>query len=106
MENQEKRILKGFEIVEAESRTGNVFYKLVVKTQKDKECALFLSENQKEVVDLFGEANCWVDVEQRKSAENKTYNVIALHVADEEVFDFFVKDRAFITLAKLHAKNA
>lgn len=106
MENQEKRILKGFEIVEAESRTGNVFYKLVVKTQKDKECALFLSENQKEVIDLVGEANCWVDVEQRKSAENKTYNVIALHVADEEVFDFFVKDRAFITLAKLHAKNA
>lgn len=106
MENQEKRILKGFEIVEAESRTGNVFYKLVVKTQKDKECALFLSENQKEVIDLVGVENCWVDIETRKSSENKIYNVIALHVADEEVFDFFVKDRAFITLAKLHAKNA
>ena len=106
MENQEKRILKGFEIVEAESRTGNVFYKLVVKTQKDKECSLFLSENQKEVIDLVGVENCWVDIETRKSSENKIYNVIALHVADEEVFDFFVKDRAFITLAKLHAKNA
>lgn len=106
MENQEKRILKGFEIVEAESRTGNVFYKLVVKTQKDKDCALFLSENQKEVIDLVGVENCWVDIETRKSSENKIYNVIALHVADEEVFDFFVKDRAFITLAKLHAKNA
>ena len=106
MENQEKKILKGFEIVEAESRTGNVFYKLVVKTQKDKECALFLSENQKEVIDLVGVENCWVDVETRKSSENKIYNVIALHVADEETFDFFVKDRAFITLAKLHAKNA
>ena len=107
MENQDNKILKGFEIVEAESRTGNVFYKLVVKTQKDKECALFLSENQKEVIDLVGEANCWVDVETRVAAETKkVYNVIALHVADEEVFDFFVKDRAFITLAKLHAKNA
>lgn len=106
MENQEKKILKGFEIVEAESRTGNVFYKLVVKTQKDKDCALFLSENQKEVIDLVGVENCWVDIETRKSSENKIYNVIALHVADEEVFDFFVKDRAFITLAKLHAKNA
>lgn len=106
MENQGKRILKGFEIVEAESRTGNVFYKLVVKTQKDKDCALFLSENQKEVIDLVGVENCWVDIETRKSSENKIYNVIALHVADEEVFDFFVKDRAFITLAKLHAKNA
>ena len=106
MENQEKRILKGFEIVEAESRTGNVFYKLVVKTQKDKDCALFLSENQKEVIDLVGVENCWVDIETRKSSENKIYNVIALHIADEEVFDFFVKDRAFITLAKLHAKNA
>lgn len=106
MENQEKRILKGFEIVEAESRTGNVFYKLVVKTQKDKDCALFLSENQNEVIDLVGVENCWVDIETRKSSENKIYNVIALHVADEEVFDFFVKDRAFITLAKLHAKNA
>lgn len=106
MENQEERILKGFEIVEAESRTGNVFYKLVVKTRKDKECALFLSENQKEVIDLVGVENCWVDIETRKSSENKIYNVIALHVADEEVFDFFVKDRAFITLAKLHAKNA
>ena len=106
MESQEKRILKGFEIVEAESRTGNVFYKLVVKTQKDKDCALFLSENQKEVIDLVGVENCWVDIETRKSSENKIYNVIALHVADEEVFDFFVKDRAFITLAKLHAKNA
>ena len=106
MENQENKILKGFEIVEAESRTGNVFYKLVVKTQKDKECALFLSENQKEVIDLVGVENCWVDIETRKSSENKIYNVIALHVADEEVFDFFVKDRAFITLAKLHAKNA
>jgi hypothetical protein len=106
MENQEKRILKGFEIVEAESRTGNVFYKLVVKTQKDKDCALFLSENQKEVIYLVGVENCWVDIETRKSSENKIYNVIALHVADEEVFDFFVKDRAFITLAKLHAKNA
>lgn len=105
MENQEKRFLKGFEIVEAESRTGNVFYKLVVKTQKDKECALFLSESQKEVIDLVGEANCWVDVETRKSAENKVYNVIALHISDVEVFDFFVKDRAFITLAKLHAEN-
>lgn len=103
MENQEKRILKGFEIVEAESRTGNVFYKLVVKTQKDKDCALFLSENQKEVIDLVGVENCWVDIETRKSSENKIYNVIALHVGDVEVFDFFVKDRAFITLAKLHA---
>lgn len=103
MEYQEKRILKGFEIVEAESRTGNVFYKLVVKTQKDKDCALFLSENQKEVIDLVGVENCWVDIETRKSSENKIYNVIALHVGDVEVFDFFVKDRAFITLAKLHA---
>lgn len=107
MENQEKKILKGFEIIEGESqRTGRTFYKLAVKTQKDKVAEMFLSETQKEVVDLVGEANCWVDVETRTSAQNKGYNVIALHVGDEEVFDFFVKDRAFITLAKLHAKNA
>lgn len=106
MENQEKRILKGFKIEEGVSqRTGRPLNKLIVNTQKDKECILFLSDNQKEVIDLVGEANCWVDVEQRKSAENKTYNVIALHVGDVEVFDFFVKDRAFITLAKLHAEN-
>lgn len=107
MENQEKRILKGFKIEEGVSqRTGRPLYKFIVKTQKDKECMLFLSDNQKEVIDLVGVENCWVDIETRKSSENKIYNVIALHVADEEVFDFFVKDRAFITLAKLHAKNA
>lgn len=108
MENQEKRILKGFKIEEGVSqKTGRPLNKLIVKTQKDKECILFLSDNQKDVIDLVGEANCWVDVETRVAAETKkVYNVIALHVADEEVFDFFVKDRAFITLAKLHAKNA
>lgn len=107
MENQEKRILKGFKIEEGVSqKTGRPLNKLIVKTQKDKECILFLSDNQKDVIDLVGEANCWVDVEQRMSAENKPYNVIALHVADVEVFDLFVRDRAFITLAKLHAKNA
>lgn len=103
---QVKKILKGFEIVEDYSeRTGRPLNKLVVKTQKDKECVLFLSDDQKEVVDTVGLDNCSVEIEQRRSKDNRVYDVIAFHVG-EFVFDFFTRNKAFIPLAKLHAKNA
>ena len=47
----------------------------------------------------------YVDIEKRYSQKaKKSYYVIALHCQDE-VFDLFVKDKAFVTLAKLHAKK-
>lgn len=101
---EKERVLKGFDILTKEGRTGNNYYQLEVVTQKDKKATMFMTESQKEYIDEIGRENCYVDIENRESKEKKTYSVVALH-AGEEVFDFFVKDRAFISLAKLHAKK-
>ena len=101
---EEKRILKGFNILEKEGRLGNLYYQLEVETQKGKKATMFMTENQKDFVNEIGKENCFVDIEYRNSKENKPYQVVALHVGDS-VFDFFVKDKAFIELAKFHAKN-
>lgn len=103
-----KSIIDHFEIVTRKStKTGNDYFVLVVYTCKGKSADLFLSESQKALVDEVGLANVNVDVEARHSdAKKKDYDVIALHVGDEETFDFFPSDRAFISLAKLQAKKA
>ncbi len=105
MENSK---LKSFEIVEKEKQNGTgVYYQLNVKTLKDKEAFMFLSESQKAVIDEVGIEKCRVDIEERKSGKTgNSYKVIALHIADIETFDFFPKDRAFITLAELHARKS
>ncbi len=99
---EENRILKGFSIVEKEGRMGNIYYQLQVETQKGKKTEIFMTESQKEYVDEIGKDNCYVDIENRESKEKKIYQVVALHAGDE-IFDFFVKDKAFVSLAKLHA---
>lgn len=101
---KEKRLLKKFEIVEKESEKGTKYYKLVVTSHGDTTCEMFLTESQVAVVNIIGKNNCFVDIQSRKSKENKPYNVVAL-VCGEDVFDFFPKDRAFITLARLQAQK-
>ena len=101
---EKKLLLKSFTILEKEGRTNNIYYQLEVETAGGKKAAMFMTENQKEYVEEIGKENCYVDIETRTSKENKEYPVVALHAGDE-VFDFFVKDRAFISLAKLHAKK-
>ena len=99
------RLLKSFKIEVAQTEAGKKLIKLFVTSLLDKEASMYLSETQLEVVNLAGLDNCYVDIEKRYSQKaKKSYYVIALHCGDE-VFDLFVKDRAFVTLAKLHAKN-
>lgn len=102
---KEKRLLKKFEIVEKESSNGNRYKKLIVHSMGDSTCELFLTDSQVGVVEIIGKENCYVDIQTRMSKENKPYNVISL-VCGEDVFDFFPKDRAFITLAKLQAQKS
>ena len=99
-----ERKLKGFEVVEKEGQKG-VYYQLEVETYGGKKVAMYLSETQKELIDIIGKKDCYVDIETRKSKENRTYEVIALHIGEEDVQDFFPKDRAFLSLAKLHFKR-
>lgn len=103
---EEKRVLKSFEVIEKESSIGSVYYALSVKTFMGKEAVLFLSESQKELIDLVGIDNCFVDIETRVSKDNKKpYQVVALHISDEEIYDFFPRDRAFCKLAELQYKK-
>ena len=100
---EKSKILKGFNILEKDGRTGNVYYQLEVETMKGKKATMFMTECQKDLVDEVGKEKCYVDIEARTSKDNKQYSVVALHVG-EETFDFFVKDRAFVSLARAHAK--
>lgn len=108
VENKEEvkveRKLKGFAILEKEGSKGP-YYNLEVETYGAKKALMFLTETQKEMVDIVGQANCYVDIETRKSKDNRLYDVIALHIGDEDIQDFFPKDRAFLPLAKLHYKK-
>ena len=101
-----KKVIKSFEVITKKSeKTGNEYYLLEVTTHKGNKSQIFLSESQKAIIDEVGITNCSVNIETRHSdAKKKDYDVIAFHVADELVFDFFPKDRAFIVLAKLQAK--
>lgn len=99
----EKQIFKSFNVVEKESSKGNKFYMLSVTAQNDKTAEMFMSESQKELVDIVGLEGCSVDVVKRKSKAGSDYECICLHIG-EDSFDFFPKDRAFIVLAKRLAK--
>ena len=99
------RLLAGFKIESTVTQTGKTFSKLIITTLMGKETSIFLSDTQLDIINLVGQDNCYVDIESRYSSEKrKNYNVIVLHCADE-ILEFFVKDRAFITLALLHAKK-
>lgn len=100
---KKESVIKGFQIIEKNGQRG-VYYQLEVETYLGRKVTMFLSETQKEVIDIVGLDNCHCDIALRTSKENRKYGVIALAVGDD-TFDFFPKDRAFITLAKLHYKK-
>lgn len=99
------KLLKGFKIEQSTTQAGKQLIKLFVSSLQDKEASLFLSETQLEIINMVGIDACYVDIEKRYSSEKKkSYYVIALHCEDV-ILDFFVKDRAFVTLALLQAKK-
>lgn len=106
-EEKKQRVISSFQIITKTSeKSGNDYYILEVETFKQKKAQVFLTESQKALIDEIGITNCSVDVETRHSEEKKKdYDVIALRIGEEGVFDFFPKDRAFISLAKLQAKK-
>ena len=102
---EKPRLLKGFRIEKETNAAGNVRYKMIIQTLLDRETSLYLKETEYVTIDFVGIKNCYVNLERRYSAEKRiNYYVVALHCADE-VLDLFVKDRAFSTLALLHAKS-
>lgn len=102
---EKPRLLKGFRVEETTTQAGKKYSKLFITTLQDKETSLFLSDSQIEIINLVGQDNCFVDIEKRYSDKvKKSYYVVALH-CDDVVLEFFVKDRAFVTLALLQAKK-
>ena len=97
----EMTYIKKFEVIRKVSpKTKKEYYVLSVTNIADKTVELFLSESQFEMMKLVGIENCKVNIEPRVSKDNKNYDVIALRIEDD-VFDFFPRDKAFISLAKL-----
>lgn len=96
----EKKIFKSFEIIEKESsKSGNKYYLLSVTAQNGKSAEMFMSESQKDLYDLTPAENRSVEIAQRKSKAGNDYECICLKLG-EDSFDFFPKDRAFLSLAK------
>ena len=101
----EKNYIKKFEIIKKISKTTKrEYYVLSVTSVADKSVELFLSESQFEMMKIVGAENCKVNIEPRVTKEGKNYDVIALRI-EEDVFDFFPRDKAFISLAKLTLAN-
>ena len=102
----EMTLIKKFEIIRKVSKTTKKeYFVLSVTSIADKTAELFLSESQFEMMKLVGAENCKVNIEPRVSKDGKNYDVIALRIEDD-VFDFFPRDKAFISLAKLtYQKN-
>lgn len=98
-----EKVFKEFKIVEKEGIKGK-YYMIAVENFLGKVAEMFLTECQKELIDIEGIENCSVSVVERKSKENKPYKAIALFVGGE-VFDFFPRDRAFITLSEVIARR-
>ena len=97
----EKNYIKKFEIIKKISKTTKrEYYVLSVTSVADKSVELFFSESQFEMMKIVGAENCKVNIEPRVTKEGKNYDVIALRIEDD-VFDFFPRDKAFISLAKL-----
>ena len=98
----EMTLIKKFEIIRKVSKTTKKeYFVLSVTSIADKTAELFLSESQFEMMKLVGAENCKVNIEPRVSKDGKNYDVIALRIED-----FFPRDKAFISLAKLtYQKN-
>lgn len=100
-EINEMNYIKKFEVIKKVStKTKKEYYVLSVTSIADKTIELFLSDSEFEMMKLVGIENCKVNIEPRVSKEGVNYDVIALRV-EEDVFDFFPRDKAFIKLAKL-----
>lgn len=98
-------LIKKFEVIRKVSpKTKNEYYVLAATSVANKTAEVFLSESMFDMMNLVGIENCKVDIEPRVSKEGKEYDVIALRI-DEDVFDFFPRDKAFIKLAKLTDKK-
>jgi hypothetical protein len=99
-----EKIFKSFKIEQKEGTKG-LYYKLSVENLKGITTEMFMSESQKQLVELIGKENCSVGISTRTSKDNKmTYKVITL-MAGEDSFDFFPKDRGFIPLSIALAKK-
>lgn len=93
-----EKVFKSFKIEQKEGLKG-VYYKLSVENLKGITTEMFMTESQKQLIELIGKENCSVGIATRISKDNKTtYKVITL-TAGEDSFDFFPKDRGFIPLS-------
>lgn len=99
-----EKVFKGFKILEKEKKDGGKWYQLSIENLNGKTAEVYLTDNQKDLIDLIGFDNCFLFISERKSKDNRPYKTITLKVGEDE-FDFFPRDRAFISLSLAIAKK-